>query len=419
MSKPQITPAMSELREAITEAEGLTKHDNLSKRDEARLNFLLAKIAVLRKDSTPVEDAPEGMRFGCTDLEKRWFGALQTSEMDAMRVLNPTLSDNELRNLQREQRDMLAGSQTITYTQSQLGGTLVPNEFVEDIFLGLAEIDPVFDKRYVTLLQTKGARPIHIPGWDLSTIQASRITEATQQPAGTFPAAATQPLGGWTYRVSLAASMEIEQDSFEAVIKMMKMAFTIAFARGVGKDLINGNGTNQPNGLAAIVPASGVTLNHALLRSLASPFVYDTSATLNDQFQQAYFSIDHVYRKASTCGWVMHDRTYQWIRSLTDNQGRPLINIRKDKEELMGKPVLISPSMPNFAGSPITPGKIVFGDLSRFLVRSSQMSLFRITEAPGFIEKGEALYTAHMRVDSQLHDPTGGGSPALVTISVN
>ncbi len=216
--------------------------------------------------------------------------------------------------------------------------------------------------------------------------------------------------------------MEIEQDAFEAVIKMMKEAFTIGFARGIGKDLVNGTGSQQPNGLITTVPSSGVTLNQRFIKETqgsGNTNTYDVSVTQNTMLQQAYFSIDHVYRKASTCCWVMNDTTYQWLRELTDNSGRPLIDIRKDKEELMGKAILISPSMPGLFKSPLVAGKIVFGDLSRFLVRTSQMTLSRNTQATGYIEKGEALYTAHMRVDSQLHDPTSGGSPALVSITVN
>lgn len=411
MSKVQLTPAMIELRDAVTEAEGLTKQESLSKRDDARINFLLAKIAVLRKTigNDPASEASP--RGGATDLEIRWFKALQTSEFEAARVLNPTFQENELRQLIRENRDMLAGSQSITYTQTQLGGALVPIEFQEEIFLGLAEVDPLLDSKYVTLIKTKGARPLFLPGWDLSSVTAARITEATKQPAGTFPAVSTQPLGGWTYRVSLAASREIEEDSFAPVIGLMKKAFAIAFARGIGKDLVLGTGVQSPNGLAVLVPSSGVTLNHALIA--------DSSVTLNDSFQAAYFAIDHIYRSAPTCCWIMHDKTYQWIRSLTDGNKRPLIDIRKDKEEIMGKPVVIAPSMPNFAGSPVTPGKIVFGDLSRFLVRASEVTITRAIEAPGYVEKGLALYTAHMRVDSQLHDPTSGGTPALVSIAVN
>ena len=48
MAKQIITPAMVELRAAITEAEGISAKSDFTKRDEARINVLLAKIAALR-----------------------------------------------------------------------------------------------------------------------------------------------------------------------------------------------------------------------------------------------------------------------------------------------------------------------------------------------------------------------------------
>ncbi len=171
MAKAKVGAQLVELREAISEAELLTKQESLTKRDEARVNFLLAKIAALRKvnaeDFVEIVEENIGHRFSVSETEKRWFAALQVSEDEALRVLNPTFNDQEIRQLVREQRDMLAGTQTITYTQSQLGGTLIPNEFVEEIFLGLAEVDPLLDKRWVTLLETKGARPTRYPSLDL------------------------------------------------------------------------------------------------------------------------------------------------------------------------------------------------------------------------------------------------------------
>src|SRR5260370_4275752 len=108
------------------------------------------------------------------------------------------------------------------------------------------------------------------------------------------------------------------------------------------------------------------------------------------------------------------------LRPISDKKARRSLENRKDKEMLMGKPIIISPSMPGkfYQASPVTAGKIIFGDLSRFIIRSSGITLTRATQASGYIDKGLALYVGIMRADSQVHDPTGGGSPALVSISV-
>lgn len=419
MAIKQVSPAMIELRDAISEAETLTAQPNLSKRDESRVNVLLAKIKALREGA--MAEAARTL-FGCTELELRWFKALHSgvndyeSQCNALRVLNPKHNDDEIRTLAtaaHQRANLTEGSQTIAFTQALLGGTLVPTEFQEDLFLGLAQVDPLLDDAFATHIKTKGARPLAVPGWDLSTFAAQRITEGTQLIPFAVPIAATQQVGGWPYRASLAASFEIEEDAYEVMLKLMKLAFAIGFARGIGKDLVNGNGTNQPGGLVAGVAASGIVLNHTI--------VAGSSVTTNDAFQGAYFSVNRIYRASKSCCWIMNDDVYRWLRSISDGNKRPLIDIRKDKEEIMGKPVIISPSMPGnfYQASPITAGKIIFGDMSRFIVRTSQITVSRSVQASGFVDKGLALYVGHMRADSQVHDPTGGGSPALVSIAVN
>jgi HK97 family phage major capsid protein len=189
------------------------------------------------------------------------------------------------------------------------------------------------------------------------------------------------------------------------------VAYAIAFARGAGVYLATGSGSNsQPQGILT----GAVNSNVSLSQGISS----DVSGTLNDKFQSAYFSVNEIYRKSPKCAWVMSDTSYQWIRSLSDKQARPLLEIRKDKEMIMGKPVLISPSMPSYGGSPVTTGKIVFGDLDSYIVRDSPMTITRNIQAPGYAEKGLALYVGRMRVGAQVNDPTNGVTPPIVYISL-
>jgi HK97 family phage major capsid protein len=74
----------------------------------------------------------------------------------------------------------------------------------------------------------------------------------------------------------------------------------------------------------------------------------------------------------------------------------------EDKELLFGKRVLISPSVPSAAGSK----GIIFGDLSMFTVRvCGKPEVKRASETPGYVEKGIALYTGWLRVDSGIIAP--------------
>jgi len=213
------------------------------------------------------------------------------------------------------------------------------------------------------------------------------------------------------YRASVAASFELEMDDFQPTMDQLTALYGIGFGRGIGVDLTVGNGTTAPQGLLNAAVNSGVTLDPRITD--------DISNTLNDLFQNAYFSVNAAYRHSPKCAWAMSDPTYQWIRSLTDKQGRPLLEIRKDKEMIMGKPVLICPSMPSYNASLGSTGYMVFGDFSHLVVRCSRMWIQRKLQVPGYIDKGLALYTAYMRADSKVVDATNGATPPFTYVTLS
>jgi HK97 family phage major capsid protein len=369
-----------ELRADVAELGRLTSQTELNRRDEARRDFLLSKLAA--------KQSPSGK---ATKELREWFRHLPDG--------------NEAR------ADILAGNQTISFSQGSSGGYLVPNEFFEKIILGMAQFDPLVNENVVTLKRTQGGNPLTVPGWDLSNYKATLVSEGVQQSPGSVPPTSGVLLGGYTFRASLDCSFEFEQDSFADPIELLTLAFSIGLARGIGQYFATGTGTNQPTGILTGAANSGVTLNAAISS--------DVSATLNDSFQEAYFSVNEWYRKLPKAGWLLNDVTYQWLRSLTDKNARPLISIENDRETIMGKPVFICPSLPAYGASPSVTGKIIFGDLGHYTARISEMTIQRSIQTPGYVEYGKQLFIARIRADGNLLDPTSGGNAPLVYISVN
>jgi HK97 family phage major capsid protein len=367
--KFHITPAMRELRATISEAEQISAKAEMTKRDEARVNVLLAKIAALRANAV----APD-------DFSRRWL-------CDFIKGRTP-----------EKRTDMVEGTQTLTVSEGALGGYLVPTEIHNEIIYGMAQFDPLLDENVVTLVQSKNfsLRPFRVPGWDLSTFTAVKVGEGQQQARQTPPALSGSILNSYTYRASLSASFEFEKDDFQPTMDQMEVAFSVAMARGIGADLVTGNGTTAPQGLLTGAANSNVTVTSA-------------GKLLLPDFESIYFSVDRIYRQSPKCAWVMNDTVYQQARQAVDNAGRPLLSIKKDEEEIMGKRVLVSPSMPSTAGSK----GIVFGDLSHLVVRCSRLILTRNLEASNFVEYGLGLYTALMRADAVVFDPTSGVKPAI------
>lgn len=370
MPKQFYTPAMAELRAAITEAEALSAKGELTKRDESRVNVLLAKIAALKANAL----APD-------NYAERWFRSFLTGEEPEQRA------------------DLIAGKQTPTYTQGVPGGYLTPQEFHNELVIGSALIDPLLDENVVTLVQSNAyrLRPYKVPGWDLTTFAAQKVTEANQHNPQTPPAATGDQLNGWIYRATLDDSFEFEEDNFQPVINQINSAFQIGFARGIGVDLITGDGTTGPQGALTGAADSGVTSASA-------------TVLLGTELEAIYFKVNPAYRYSKKCAWLMHDDIYQLVRKAKDLNDRPLINIVGDQELLMGKPIRLSPTMPTAAGSKA----ILFGDFSHYVVRVSRSIMQRTMQAAGYAEKGKYLYSGLMRADAKVVDPTGGVKPPLV-----
>jgi len=372
MSK-YLTPALQELRAALTEADEISKRSDGGKPAEARLSFLLAKIKAL---NTPGAAQDEFARF-FSDFFKG-----------------------------KEVRQMQAGQQSLTYTAEAEGGALVPNEFNDDVVQGMAQYDPLLNADIVTLLEsdTFALRPFTIPGWDMSTYAAVQVAEGAQQNAQAVPTVSGKILNGYKFKASLPVSVELEEDAFQPMIALMQDAFSVGFARGIGAALVTGNGTSAPQGVLTGSSNSGVT-------------TANSGKLVLDDFENVYFSVNRYHRASPKCAWLMNDAAYQLARKATDTVGNPLIKLHKDKEMIMSKPVYVSPSLPAYnpsLGSQANGSFCVFGDLSHFYVRVSKMVVKRQWQLPGYVENGMALYTGIMRADAKVFDPTSGGASPIV-----
>jgi HK97 family phage major capsid protein len=405
--------AALEIHEISKQIDAILAKPHMSNEERKRADLLLAKCKNIRSNGVSTDEMANEIALARADKIGKQMGATATDEQlrGERRAFNRFLRgapDSEI-------RTMLAGAQSVTYTEGPSGGYVVPASFGKKVFEGLSHVDPLLEPGIVNLIEEDGfgLPPQVLPEWDLSTFTAANILEGNQQTEQTAPLAGASLTNSHTYRCSLAASFEWEEDSkaYGRALDAMARAFGVGFARGIGADLVDGNGTSAPQGILTAAADSGITLDP----TIAS----DISNTQNDAFQKAYFSINKIYRSSPKCAWLMSDPTYQWIRSLTDKSGRPLLNVLDDQEQLMGKPIYVSPTMPSYGGSPTVTGKIIFGDLSYFNVHVSAMLLRRRTQTPGFVEYGRALYTGLMRADSKLVDPTGGVNPPIKFISLH
>lgn len=403
--------AEREIFQLQTRCEQILNKSTLTRSDRSRVDALLAEISTIKKAGRSKDEIREDLalaqsaEFRAAELRR------EEAHAEMFRMFLRGRSDSEIE--QRASDIFQAGTQSVVWSSGPAGGILVPTEFAKSVVLGMAQYDPLLDEDVVSLVQTNGffLKPYIQPAWDLSQIASSKVAEATQHNADAAIATDLKLLNRWTHRLSLGASFEFEEDqqAYDNVLSSIQQAYSIGFARGIGEDLVLGDGSTAPQGILNGAADSGV--------SLSSAITSDVSAVLNDAFQNAYFSLNRVYRAQPKCAWFMADKTYQWIRSLTDKQARPLIEIQKDKETLMGKPIYICPSMPAHTPS-VADGYIVFGDASHLVVRLSSIWIRRNLQAQGYVEYGKALYTGLQQVDAKVVDPTAGVVPPLVKMTI-
>jgi HK97 family phage major capsid protein len=378
MNATDVTRA--ELRRQI---DGFLAKEKLTATEKTQCNLLMSKLADLRSDD-----------------ERRAKAAQVAKEMGIpYNVTAPTEKDAELEAFKRY---MAYGQQeTRTYTpmsDAVQGAYVVPQIFYNKLLTGVAQFTELMDRNNVTLLETEKGNTMTLPAIDLSTITSAQVLENVDAPPVANPTISSSVLKAYTYRTNpIAASFELEQDSFESITDILTAAFSTGLARGIGSDLVNGSGSGAPTGILTAAANSGVT------STLSTNF----SA---GELEQVYLSVNRGYRVSPKAAWLMNDSTYSQVLRLVDGNARPLVKITEDGETLYGKRIHISPDMPTAAASKA----VLFGDLSQFYVRilRNSVSVRRNVEYPGYAERGSALYTGFMRVDSALNN-VGGTKPVV------
>ncbi len=371
--------AFQEMRVLSQRCDQILQQRNVTQSDRKKVDLLLAQMASIRDTGFGQTEAAH------RDLFKKFLRGQNFESIEA-----------ELRS-----NDFLAGNATVSYTDGSKGGFLVPQSFQRSVTEGLAAVDPLLDPKVANVIFSPDFRlqPLQLPGWDLSTIAAVQVAEAVQHNSDTTPGTEQKLLNKFTYRLSLGASLEWEQDqaAFDSAMATFGRAFGIGFARGIGADLVNGDGSSAPQGVLTGAANSGVTTAGAGVLALSD-------------FTDIFFSVNKIYRDSERCAWLMNDATAKKVRNAKDSSNRPLFPLTDDKLVILGKPVYVCPSLPSAAGSK----GIVFGDLSHFNVHATTLFLRRKTQLPGYVEYGKALYVGLMSVDAVLFDPTSGSLPPVV-----
>lgn len=347
----------------------------------------------------------------------------------ALEILNE--AKRTLPNMTQEQRDQQAGSQSITYTEGNVGGYFVPAGFVQDIDVATKAFAPLLDGQTVRIMETATGNVLPYPtsndtnnAWTLVS-ETSAVSDQGTTP--NYPTQGSAPSGqpgnvlasnvvfgaykGTTGLIQV--SIELMQDSAFNVEQFLKEAFAVRLGRGYEYYLTQGSGSNAPLGIIPAIAASGAT---PVVASGSSKNDGDSGNTGANSIGYAdlvalVHSIDPSYRRGGK--FMLHDQTLAHLKTRLDQFGRPLWvpSVRDgEPDTLCGYPVVINQSFAQIAASAKT---VAFGQWNKFIVRKVRdLSIVRLDER--FAEKGEVGYVGFSRIDSRLVD--AGTHPLNVLI---
>jgi HK97 family phage major capsid protein len=285
-------------------------------------------------------------------------------------------------------------------TYSDLG-YFVPTGFVNAV--------EIATKWYANLMDAFGSittgsgNPLPYPTSNDTTQKASQIGE-NAGPVSEQDLTANQVVfGAWKYTSGIIrASLELVEDSAFDIESFVAKQMGIRFGREWEDVLTNGDGDNKPTGILIAIADAGIT------PVIAQGSVSNDGITGNTGVNSVGYwdlvnlehSVDKSYRKGAS--YMMHDTTVASLQKVLDKFGRPLFvpGINGEPDKVNGYPIVVNNSMPQIAASATS---IVFGDLSKFLVR--RVMDFRVQVLrERYADYGQTGYVGFARIDSNLLD---------------
>lgn len=411
--------AITELHSLQNEAERLLHKSTVTRSDQKRADVLLASMSAIRStglSSAELSQIVATQQARELGVKVPTFRAHKSPEARAYTKWLHGASEEEIRQEVRLSATPSfvtggdAGVPSITYSEGQNMGFVVPMDYHKEIVEGQKLFSPLLNPDVVTVVQEPdfSLRPLQIPEWDLSQVTAVLLGEITGQSPSTIPTLLQPLLNKFRFNTSFNMSMEFEQDAVTGYgvdpIDALSRANGVALGRGINAYLINGDGSTGPQGILNAADSGVVT---AASNQIA-----------HDDFSNVFYAIDHVYRNSPKCAWLVTDAIEQQIRNLKDTNGRPLYHMAGDVLQIFGKPVYTAPDLPNYnasLGTQAAGSFCVFGDLSKYVVHASAVLQRRFTQTPGLIEAGMVRFHSQQLIDAVVCNPSPNGTPAIVT----
>ena len=271
------------------------------------------------------------------------------------------------------------------------GGNTVPTTFYGRLLEHLILTASLL-RGGATIMNTTSGENIQIP---VTTAHggATLVPEAGTIPQND-PAFGTRTIGAYKYGVLIRVPRELIDDTAVDLLGYLARQAGRAVGNVFGADLVNGNGTAKPLGLAASTTL-GVTGGTGV-----------GGAPTFDNLIDLFYSVSAPYRNSPDAAWLINDVTAGNLRKLKDSSGRYLWEpslIPGAPDTILGKAVLTDPNVATVA---VNANSVIFGDLSTYWVRLVGGLRFERSDEFAF-DSDVSVFRCLIRGDGLLTDQTG------------
>jgi HK97 family phage major capsid protein len=404
----------SELNETLSKYNLLSEKRNHTSQDKSRMAFLQTAISAIKAGGSLQEVHldhvnAEQRRLG---LEVTPRGTLTQEQRAQVREFQ-AFAGGEKRDVEGNPIPRLG-----TYTGL---GFFSPTGWFNQVFEGLKQYDPIFDDQAFTQIRSTNGRVMTVPTLSDVENDAAVVGEAVARTNANISAPGQASLGVFSYAsrkwpVSIEALQDLDA-SFSA-LELFKRFTTKALARGIGRDLLTGNGVNKSLGLIPALEAAGATIVAAQGSSANDGSGLSGTNSLGTMdFSNAYLSLDDAYRADPSCRWILNSNTLGKLYGQLDKMGRPIIDFVNGAPTILGIKVHVSPSMANIGASNVP---VLLGACSYWATRIvvsgvDDMGILMYKESSGLAENGLVEFQSFVRAGGALlWNDSGSPSPFVL-----
>ena len=283
---------------------------------------------------------------------------------------------------------------TMSTTTPAEGGYTVPSAVAASLVESLKAFGGM--RSVAQVLTTAQGNPMSFPTSD-STAEVGEILAENAQATSLDTSFGTVGLNVFKYSSKIVTvPIELLQDSSVDIEAFIRRLIVRRIGRISNQHFTTGTGTGQPRGIV-----TGASLGKVGTTGQTATVIYDDLVDLLE-------SVDEAYQMEGNCRFMFPQSVRKILRKLKDTANRPIWTPGYEAgitagapDLLLGKEVVLNNDM---AAPAANAKSIVYGDLSKYIIRDAlQVNLMRFDDS-AFASKGQVGFLAFMRSGGNLVD---------------